>query len=108
MKTEQHNHHSSETILASVGGDGLIIDLPETLGDVHQEWVDVIPAGLPPSPVLLAAAPGSVAKGPEVQINRVENTFGGPDLRFPPLEYLLNEATGEKKRASKHLELFIE
>lgn len=103
MKTAQHNHHSSERIPASVGGSGLVIDLPETLCDAHQEWVDVIPTGLPPSPVPLAAAPGGLAKGPEVQISLVGNTFGGPDLHFRPLECLLNEATLVKRRGRANI-----
>lgn len=103
MNTEQHNHHSSETIPASVGGSGLVIDLPETLGDIHQEWVGVIPTGLPPSPVPLAAVPGSIVKGPKVEINHVKNTFGGPDLQFSPLEYLLNEATLVKRRGRANI-----
>jgi len=40
-----------------------------------------------PSPVLLAAALGRVAKGRWVQTNHTENTFGGSDLYSSPLVY---------------------
>lgn len=64
VKTERYHHRFNETSPASTGGSGLVTDLPETLDGVFWKRVDVIPTGLPPSPVPPAAALGRVEKGP--------------------------------------------